>query len=410
MSKPRVESGTGLYRLYWDEYQLVITASRVREHRDGRTIGEILIESSAPGVPRHIHQAQLNMVSTASRKTLENSLKTRYSEVNWSAVLEALCFYVLQAVRQGEPVEELNTLGSVEPPRFLLYPLLAEGLPTILFGEGGTGKSLMGQIIAQAVQLPWQDNNLGLRTLAEPTTTLYLDWETDRREITWRLKCLENGTGLLALDQHYRRCALPLADDIENVQEMILEHQIGCLIIDSAAAACGGDINNVEPVSRFFGALRQLKITSLIIAHTAKNGDDKGRTPFGSVFFRNYARSIWEIRKRQEEGEDTVEIGLYHTKVNSGKLQRPLGFRLTFGEETIRIARTDLAKVPGLSERLSGGVRIKALLGSNGKMTNKAIEEELDLEPAAVRQALKRLRDNGVVERFGDEWGLLAQA
>lgn len=409
MSVPRMEQTPGLYRFYWDEYGLCVSVSRIHDARDGGTTAELLMQSTAPGVPSHLHQGRLNLTSTTMRHQLCRYLGEQYPGPTWTTVMEQLCYHVLNGIRRGEPVVKLTTIEAMPPPRFVLYPLLPERVPTIIFGLGGTGKSLLALLCGVTVQLPWTDNPLGLRTLDEATNVLYLDWETDGAEVQWRLRCLEAGLGLFALEMNYRRCALPLADDIESIREMVMDTQAALLIVDSAAAACGGDINNAEPVIRFFTALRQLGQTTLVLAHAAKNTaeDRKHRTPFGSAFFENFARSTWECMKVQEAGEDVIEVGLFHRKANFGRLQKPVGFEIGFQAEATTVRRKEVARISELAGKLSMPARLREILKS-GKKNVKELAELTGENASSLRVALNRMAEKGEAGRFGDDWGLLA--
>jgi hypothetical protein len=98
------------------------------------------------------------------------------------------------------------------------------------------------------------------------------------------------------------------------------------------------ELERAETAIRFFNALRSLRVASLILAHVAKNSEEK--TIYGSVFFSNFARSAWEMKKAQEAGEHIIRVGLYHRKTNLGPLQQPLGFKLHFGEAFSLINRS----------------------------------------------------------------------
>ena len=96
--------------------------------------------------------------------------------------------------------------------------------------------------------------------------TLYLDWETDFHDLIMRAKYLQRGHPNLAHTRvRYRRNTLPLAEDLSAIQKAVAEHDIRFVVVDSLAAACGGDLSNPETAIRFFTALRSLRVGSLIL-------------------------------------------------------------------------------------------------------------------------------------------------
>ncbi|MBA7546929.1 hypothetical protein ES705_39330 [subsurface metagenome] len=225
------------------------------------------------------------------------------------------------------------------------------------------------------MQLPYHDNALVLTTDKESTLCLYLDYEDDPSSFRKRWSALERGFGKGAMSILYRRMTAPLADSVEQLRNTISNKKIGLIIVDSLGPAARGNLNDPEPAIKYHAALRQLGVTSLTLAHTAKDQFTKKRTIFGSVFFTNLARSVWECKAEQETGEDEAIISLKHTKANLSRLHPPLGYRFTFTGNTINITKTDLRDT-GLSGELPLSWQIKNLL-RQGSFTVGEISEQL---------------------------------
>lgn len=408
IATPRIKESAGLIRMWWDADQVQVAVSRLHAHKDGRVTGELKITTSAPGYRPHLHQAQLNFIATNSKASLAKHLEQQMNGVDWPTIIEQISCCVLDRMRQGEPVIDLWSNAEMTAPGYILHPLLPERMPTVIYGLGGTGKSLLCLALAVCAQLPWEDNPLGLQ-VTKRTPVMYLDWEMDSEDVNWRLASLQRGMGFPIVSVPYRRFACALADDMERIQQMILERDVGLVIVDSIGAACGGDLEKPEPAIRMYTALRQLKVASCLIAHTPKNQQGKESTIFGSAFFNFYARSVWEIKKVQENDDNHFTVGLFHRKANVSKLYKPLGFRIDYDEQknAASIKRTNLANVEEFASHLPLAQQIRNLVGRQGKMQVDAIAECTGKKVDQVRARLNDMKRAGVMYDFGkDGWGL----
>ena len=411
MSTPDIQEGPGCYKFTWAEEQIQIQVSRLAQEKGGVVRGTIRATTSAPGYHPHLTQTQFNFSSSRTRNELAKDLIEQYNGADWRAVLEQLCFHTLERMWKGEPDVEIDTDNSYPPPEYLLHPVIPKDQPTVFFGLGGTGKSTLAMVFGVCVQMAWQANPFALSTFEEPVNVLYLDYETAEREIGWRLKCFQRGMEAGRLKLRYRRCVLPLADDVEQLQQLIFERNTGFVIVDSIAGACGADLNNAETAIRMFAALRQLKVTSLLIAHTTKNASVKEATPFGSAFFSNFARSTWEVRKHQEEGSTTLHVGLHHRKSNISELVLPLGFRISRDnvQDSLYVAREEVreeaAKVSN-NGAVTLEMALSMLLGDGEEFTCKELEPLTGHSEASIRTTLNRMAkaDMPKVAMHGGKW------
>ena len=221
MSKPRLEVIAGGYKATWHDEGIMATAERIKS--DGRgTHADIGIFYRYEQEYSIIHQAIMTLTSTNSRGTVAKRLAKQVAEVDWDNILDALCILVLHEDRQGEPVEELWG-HDISPPDYLLYPLIPLHQPTIIFGDGGVGKSYFVLLLALCMALPWKDNPLRIKTKDDTTPVLFLDWETDKPTLEWRIKCLRDGLGLPEISIFYRRCIQSLPEDLAEIQKVVIE-------------------------------------------------------------------------------------------------------------------------------------------------------------------------------------------
>lgn len=395
---------TGLV-IRWEEQKLEADIRRIRRRRDDNVGAEITFRTWAPGYNPHLHNTILNLNSSSSKATLSKTLSQLYNNFNWNDVIEYLAMVTLEYFRTGEPVIEICSDDEIGELKYLLHPLLPLNKPGILFGDGGTGKSLLATFLAITVSIPWVDNPCEMDVNMKPTPSLYLDWESDKDDIAWRMKCIQKGHSLPKFNIHYRHCVLPLAEDIEQIQQAVIDSGAGLVIVDSVGQACGGDLNDAQPAIEMFRALRSLNTTTLLIGHVSKD-NSKGKTPYGSAYFRNAARSAWEVRKVQNAGEDELSIGMFHNKTNLSKLFPPIGIRIVFTNDTITFASEDTKTVADFMEELSLSQRITELLKS-GPLPTKEIANYTGKSYDVTNVTLKRLSKRMQVIKVGDKWGLL---
>jgi len=407
LKEPTVTRIFGGYRFYWQDIKLQVCVSRIREPRDGTVKGEILIESLAEGNCRHIHQSQYNFISPDTRDKLAQILQRRYhlNEDLWAEILEQLSNLLLLKHRQGEPVSHITTEDVILEPEYLVYPILLLQQPTVIFGDGGVGKSYFSLYLAVCALLPWHDNPLGLKVRQNPSKVLFLDWEADDNTVRWRLHCLKTGLGLPYLVFDYLRCSQAFADDIEHIQDKLNNTGAEFIIIDSIAGACGGDLTASEPATRFYNALRSLNVTSLIIAHNPK-GDGK-KTIYGSAIFEHRARSVWECKALHEPGDDELLVGLYHRKANNSRLNKPLGFKISFNDKATVVTKYSVEAVPGFEKSLSLTDRILRLL-KEGAMGKEEIAAEIGGNSKSVGVTLSNMKSNGLIVPDGGKYRLLS--
>ncbi len=405
MSLPKIEETPIGFIFDWEVELIKIEVTRLKQHSD-RVTGEVAISTSAPGYSPHLHQANFNFSSSTTREKLAKILQPLYKEADWYTILEQLSVYTLRKIRQGEPVITLWPLEAKNPPEYLLEPFVIKNYPTVIYGDPSAGKSLMSQIIIALTSLPWYDNPLNVKTAQTPVKCLVFDYETDQETVSWQLGCIQRGMGLPAFPIAYRRCFSPLCDDVEQSLQAIQESEAELLIIDSLGPACGGEMNDAQPALAYFNAIRRLNITSITLAHNTKNAETKTTSIYGSVFFQALARSIWEVRKAQEAGEDTLSIGLFHRKPPPfGKLHKPLGFKFEFNEHKTMVSVEDPRTIGEILERMGTQQRITEALKA-GPLSNKDLVEQLELSQGSVAMAVKRLKDKKQIIKVGEEWGL----
>lgn len=407
--KPIVNEFPSGLQFEWADAQVAIRVSRAKEHRsDGHVTAEVKVTTSAPGYAPHLHQAQLNLSSTRSRKDLQKTLGEIY-QADWLSILEQCSVITIEWLRRGEPMVELWGTEDAEPPRYLIDPLLIENYPNVLFGDPGTFKSAIAVILSAIVTLPWRENPLRLRQPNSPCKVLYLDWEADSQTVNWSLARLCRGSGIASFPLSYRFCTKPLAEDIESIQALAVESEANVVVIDSLTMAAGGDLKEAISATSFYGALRHLHMTSLVLAHNAKdNGTlQRAKSIFGSQVFTAQARNVWEVKKLQEPGDDQLQLGLFHRKAPPfSRISHPLGMRVNFTEREIAVQAEDPKSVREFVAELGLKHQIREIL-KEGALGAPDIASELGANPDTVRARLNDLAKAGqTVKLPNGKWGL----
>ena len=410
--QPQIVSLPGRVDFTWPAEEIVIAIRRLHAHSDGKVTAHIVVRSTEKAKPGLLHRGDLNLSATRSKRELAKELGSVCPLWDWGRAIEMVCDLTLNLMEEGEPVQRVlvSPDDPVPPPAYLIYPLCPLSMPSVIYGNSGTLKSTLAIGLGLTALLPWEDNPFGVIPPQTPQRPLFLDWEMDGETFRYRLSLYLKGHHLPAVEMLYRRCFLPLADDLDHIQDIIAQNGVDFLILDSLAAATGGDLFKTSETLALFSALNQLKKTVLILAHTSKDRDqDTGI--YGNVFFENYSRSVWEIRKSQEMGASVSFLALIHRKFNiSGNLP-PIGLQFEFSPKSppaslLVVSHTDALSVEGVLARFSVRSQILHSLKS-GPLKVTALSSLLDVPTNKVSPRLSELKKSGQVVALPDGfWGL----
>ncbi len=236
------------YTISWPEYNLTAQVSRIHPNHE-RTTCKLLFTTDNKESNSHLLETVFNMTSSRARTELAKDMDTRYKikePIDWKNLLEYVSVKSLREFERGEPVIELSSADEVSELEYLVAPIAPLNKPTVLFGDPGSGKSQFVTIIGVIMSLPWYGNPLRLIAPAKTHIPLILDYEADPDDTRRFIKKLDNGMELGITSMFYRRCTLPIADDLEAIMAHAEEVKADCLIIDSMSLACGGDLNKMD--------------------------------------------------------------------------------------------------------------------------------------------------------------------
>jgi hypothetical protein len=350
-----------------------------------------------PGVTQERFTARLNILSLSNRESYRRQLDEMYGKGIWTGLLSKACQMAHTAHRERDWSVDLEAVDVSMETVYAVPPFVIDRLPTIIFGPGGIGKTYFTLGMALAVMR-------GEPFLGRPTqkgAVLFVDYEGNETSTKKRLRKL----GLQSFRDfvYWPARGRPFADMLPALRSKMAKKSVGLTIVDSAALACGDNPRDEQVANAYFNALAKLDCSSVTISHMTRDERDDVH-PFGSIFWFNSARMVWNMKGSEEE-ENPRHLGLFNTKSNEDIKHRPIGVRIDFGD-VVELSKEELST--DLSQHLSLPQRVRLALKPHAKSV-KVLADETEADIDAVRRALHRMND---VRRVGDDpdgsalWGL----
>jgi hypothetical protein len=398
---PKITQLSNGYSLYWRSYGIEFIITNIQ--RTPRNL-EAKIDIKLSDLPiTHIYQRHINFLSSSNVSAVVTYLKKHYTPTNggpptpWAEMIDRAGIVVAEI----EKAQENRYVKTWEAPfvddapvRLAIDPLLYRDQLNILYGYGGNGKTrfalyLAGLLSSQYVDtenLPFEQS--GLRTY-DNGPVLFVDYETGVSDFRRLQEAICPETAII-----YRRCYLPLPEIAESLRECIYNEHVKYVFIDSIGKACGGDLFSPQIAIQFANIIDTFKVGVLAITHIAKNAEKT--SAFGSVFFFNCARSLWECQKiAQNDAENSFTLGLHHRKNNNGKLAGSLYFKIQTTDKCVHFEAVDY--------KITLKDRISELLRENAQ-TEKEICENLDVARGSASKILSR---HSCFKKVDGEWHLI---
>lgn len=386
------KTATG-YTVYWleHEYQdIAMGISRIKENNRNSSI-ECEIEVAVNGARYEkedyislITSVRTNLLSISARNTLVKTIKDSCINddllfYDWGQIVNKVSSMVVRDIRKSDPVIYLDGEYGNEPPEYLIYPLLLKDAPNIFYAERSSAKTLFANLLSIVLTLPYHDNKLGMEISEETShNVLLLDWESNKQIAGWQKECLVRGLNIGYCGHYYLQCYRPIYEIVDNILVAIEHYKADVVIIDSLGMAVGDDLNLTAPAFLFWGAIRQLPVTPIILAHTSKDINTKRKTVYGNAYYEAEARSIWELSKRQEIGSNELNLTLYNRKSPPFKpIHESLGYRFIFDDRNTYVEKSEPESDKRVvnTEPTDSDVVLSILMDSERPMTLKEIRE-----------------------------------
>lgn len=387
LGTPTVTVAGEAHTFTWCAGVVTIVLDRVREGRSDVT-AEVTVSTTLPPAPGCLEWGRLTLTGVTPRGTMAKSLSERCPGFDWGGALLQASHAAVAHIRTGQPWVDLSQVPPRPGTRWLLWPYIEVGGPTLLMAKGGSCKSILA--LAMGLALKTGKPIIGTPKVP-PMEVLYLDWETDASTHAERLSalCAANLFGADVPTIGYRRMVSSLAETVADVKREIDERKVGFVIADSLGYAGGGDANEQDIARQFWMAARFLDVPMLGVTHIRKANFDKedDSSAFGSGYWMYGARLAWQVEPIKEEGSHIVRVRLAQRKENNTIRNMQHGYKLDFrntGETDdqlvgVRISRLDLAGVPEFAGKLSWKARFEAGL-ANSALVPTALADAMGID------------------------------
>jgi RecA-family ATPase len=230
-----------------------------------------------------------------------------------------------------EPVALSDLKGEPKPREWFVEEWVPAGSVTALYGDGGTGKTLLAQQLLVAADIGGKWCGIDV----PQTNALGVFCEDDHDELHRRHNaiCASMGLGIGAAFNGSRiwprvghenllvtfdKNNLPaLSPFFARIMDQVMAHRVGFLVLDTAADLFGGNEIIRAQVNHFIksvcgGFIRAAKdkgwiLTVLLLAHPSQSGRNSGSGESGSTAWNNAVRSrLYLTRDEQGGGNDRI--------------------------------------------------------------------------------------------------------
>jgi RecA-family ATPase len=240
------------------------------------------------------------------------------------------------AVQPPPPLVEWIAASDLQglPPirEWLVADMIPMNTVTLLYGDGGTGKSLLALQLAASTAL----GRLWLNRVPITGRTVYLSAEDDRAELHRRLAIIAGslnatmndlaaitiadlaGKDALLANVNVRKGTLSRTALMDQIDARIAVTAPRLVVVDTLADAYPGNENDRAMVRQFVGMMRGLAIKHrcavILLAHPSLTGINTGTGASGSTAWNNSVRSRLYLA-RIKDGDHEPDIDARRLKV-----------------------------------------------------------------------------------------------
>lgn len=295
---------------------------------------------------------------------------------------------------------------------YLIEEFLPSGCISMIYGDGGQGKSYLALYIGVSIAL----GKSFIGKAVKEGKVLYIDFELSAEIQRNRLDKIINGLKIVPekiLNLIY--LSPGTQDDIPSTLKELIpfikNDKFDLIIIDSIGAALNGDPESARDICRLFQQLRQLGTVLILDHQTKKQKGDKSRdkTPFGSVYKTNLSRNVWHLSKISTPDKKVVKCLLKNTKNNFSSGKDDIGISFIFENGALYLKTCEIDEE--FEEFLSIKDKILNLLKDRPEgLTSEEIAVNIDENLSSIKTNISYLKKNGEIEVVGKEGRALRYA
>jgi hypothetical protein len=381
----------------------VIFTEIIRSRQSFETVITVQLIHQKEGVMSPFSQ-RIDLNSASAISNLATALNAAYGNkkdgYNWVLILNRVAVAIKRAITEDKKPTAFSPDDQYETSTYLVQHFLEQGSPTLIHGDGSTGKSYLTLYMAVCAAL--ERDFFGKHT--QYFKTLYIDHEATAKKLKNRLHRIANGLGVpfssLTPHIHWYKPEGSLANEQEIIARIVEEGGYQAIIIDAGASASGGSPMDEQAVLRMFSALDQIPAAKLIIHHEPKNlegvGDDKAY--YGTTFWRNAPRLAWRLKRESKDGPKSI-IKATHHKANDDGESAPFVYAMTFTDDPLPATTFTVLDDFAPSEES----QIVSLLAETGHATLAQISEGTGIPRTSLQRAIHNLMGNGTIIRQQDK-------
>jgi hypothetical protein len=332
----------GTYTTDLEGFTLRLVFERLSDGDNGAIWGEARATAIAEGEHRTlIPPSRVNLMNAtrggSGWKALASTLDDLVTQVAWDEAIAEGVGKAIEIYRVGEQEQELRTHELDLGHPFVLEPFIAASGVSVLYGEGGTGKSLLalGMAVAVAADLP-----IFGHYPVKSGPVLYFDYEDDSGIHEERLAAIMKSLDITSLKHpiYHRKLVAKVSQSQASMRRSIHERGAVMAVLDSIGMGRGGNANTAEDTVRMFRALRSLDVPTLAIDHVSKEDKRSGEviTPYGSVYTINSARLLWGAVIAPGASSATEKyLNMKNTKANRVALHKDMAISMTYENKRV---------------------------------------------------------------------------
>jgi len=371
MSKPIVQSTGSKIYLAWESEGIKMVVRKISDKSSTGLTGEVLIEYLPhkiidTNLGNHLMIRKINLTSQQSLNTIIRALREMtddyFPDIDWPKIMEQLVVNVSKYKGGNMESVLIGNTPVINEEKHYIFPFIRKNAINIIYGAGGSGKSYLSVLFGLLVQSGKSYAGLA----PDQGNVLYIDWESDPEDLNERLRAVKKGLvevhpDIADIEFLYYRAKDKFVNEEDTIADMIVENNIGLIIIDSFGGALAGEINDSEASMQLANCLRSLGVSILGIDHVSKSNSN---SPIGTVYKVNLARNLWSVTSKVDEVNNEMEVVLKHTKTNSKK-ENPRVFNMKF-------------HIDEQAYNITDKVSINSLTNQNSRLLEELIHKEIE--------------------------------